>query len=316
MLASGTNQPNDWQEIDFALRQFNAQAKGALLGGDEVLWVGKRYYQRKDVHWLDFFYLSNSGYGAGVEFIELGDGKLSVAVTNNDTTLAVPNTTDKTTNVQSNNIDLRYAMDNGLELIGIFGASDPSEEQEKLFDTDGTGMFLTAEFSHDGINGGSNKIIAQYSDGSLAHAAYSNGNTSNKIDENISEIDIDNAYRLIDWGVANVSDNFEVGYSLIYAFADRKDGSDSSLISAVARPTYHWNDKTSTTLEIGYASEDDDGETTDLYKAIVAQEWTPNASIWARPAIRLYAGAFGGDAADLADVENEFRAGAQFEAWW
>ena len=37
------------EDAEFALRQFNVQAKG-LFGGNEVTWAGKRYYQRHDVH--------------------------------------------------------------------------------------------------------------------------------------------------------------------------------------------------------------------------------------------------------------------------
>ena len=45
------------------------------------IWAGKRFYQRKDIHILDLYYLNNSGYGAGIEGIDVGLGNLSFAVT-------------------------------------------------------------------------------------------------------------------------------------------------------------------------------------------------------------------------------------------
>ncbi|MEX0634289.1 carbohydrate porin [Serratia ureilytica] len=48
-----------------------------------TLWAGKRFYQRHDVHMIDFYYWDISGPGAGLENIDLGFGKLSAAVTRN-----------------------------------------------------------------------------------------------------------------------------------------------------------------------------------------------------------------------------------------
>ena len=45
------------------------------------IWAGKRFYQRKDIHILDFYYLNDSGTGAGVEGIPVGNlGQASFAV--------------------------------------------------------------------------------------------------------------------------------------------------------------------------------------------------------------------------------------------
>ena len=44
------------------------------------LWAGKRFYQRKDIHIMDYYYLNNSGYGVGVENIDVGLGSVSVAL--------------------------------------------------------------------------------------------------------------------------------------------------------------------------------------------------------------------------------------------
>ncbi len=48
-----------------------------------TLWAGKRFYQRHDVHMIDFYYWDISGPGAGLENVDLGFGKLSLAATRN-----------------------------------------------------------------------------------------------------------------------------------------------------------------------------------------------------------------------------------------
>ena len=46
-----------------------------------TIWAGKRFYQRHDVHMIDFYYWDISGPGAGLENIDVGFGKLSLAAT-------------------------------------------------------------------------------------------------------------------------------------------------------------------------------------------------------------------------------------------
>ena len=52
-----------------------------------TIWSGKRFYQRKDIHILDLYYLNDSGYGAGIEnvkFGNLGSGSFAVVKWAND----------------------------------------------------------------------------------------------------------------------------------------------------------------------------------------------------------------------------------------
>ena len=54
---------------------------GYTLPSGIQIWAGKRFYQRKDIHILDFYYLNDSGTGAGVEAIPVGNlGQVSLAV--------------------------------------------------------------------------------------------------------------------------------------------------------------------------------------------------------------------------------------------
>jgi maltoporin len=66
-----------------ALRQNWVEAKNLPFLNGGSAWVGKRYYQRHDVHINDFFYWDASGVGAGVEKFKLGGMTSSVAIFRN-----------------------------------------------------------------------------------------------------------------------------------------------------------------------------------------------------------------------------------------
>lgn len=67
-------------DFDFILRQAYLEAKNVFKNAPEVtFWSGVRFYDRYNTDPEDYFWLDTSGYGAGVENIDLGIGKLNVA---------------------------------------------------------------------------------------------------------------------------------------------------------------------------------------------------------------------------------------------
>ena len=81
MIASGADGANGWEDGDFNVAQFAVKAKGVLSFDEEAtLWAGKTYYQRKDIHITDFYFLNTSGTGGGIENISVGNQKLSLAI--------------------------------------------------------------------------------------------------------------------------------------------------------------------------------------------------------------------------------------------
>ena len=79
----GDGNEKDWN-TNLACRQAWASAKNLLGQGDDLLWIGKRYYKREDIHILDEYYYNVSGTGVGLENVVLGPGKISLAWTRND----------------------------------------------------------------------------------------------------------------------------------------------------------------------------------------------------------------------------------------
>src|SRR5437016_3121772 len=73
---------NQFNNNGFNLRQVWGEVSNVGSGPFRTarFWIGKRYYQRNDIHINDFFYWNNSGDGAGVEAIDLGFAKLDYAL--------------------------------------------------------------------------------------------------------------------------------------------------------------------------------------------------------------------------------------------
>lgn len=333
MLAMTANGSNDWEgtqddDAQFALRQFNVQAKGLLnFAPEATIWAGKRYYQRHDVHISDFYYWDVSGSGAGVEGIQAGDGQLSVAWTRNDNN-DLTDAGNKGGGTNVNTIDIRYANlplweDASLEVgldYAILNETDAASAAAKDADD---GVMLTAELTQ-GLDNGLNKTVLQFGTGGYSKelAMYGSGK-----DYGIAQDDA-TGFRIINWGVIELGSDWELGHQLVFGMgedfvlgADTVDKYKSS--SVAVRPMYKWDDYNKTIFEAGYGVDDVDGDKDTYGKFTVAQAWSAGSSFWARPEIRLYATYLTSDlesstakAFDGGRSDDTFQFGIQAEAWW
>ena len=296
------------------------------------IWAGKRFYQRKDIHILDLYYLNNSGYGAGIEGIDAGLGNLSFAVTKwaNDSSVkrikadAWPGAENDHTWIPTNrNVYKLDARWNGIP-VG-FGTIDAAVIYALPFisdhqrDIDGSsrstqansGALVTLEHNS-AVNTDSvnlmNKFVVQYGTNGFGYV----GQFKNHAGENYTpDIDIQGV-RLIDWGTLDVG-NFGLGYSLLWGHINvgkdhNANGNDAWTYdrsgweySVVLRPEYKWTEFTRTTLELGYSKMKATGwvaatgdDDPDAYKVTLAQQFTPGKGFWTRPAIRFYVSYLGG----------------------
>lgn len=355
MVAMTSNGSNDWEgtcndagygndglchdgeqgsDAKFALRQFNVQAKGVLgFAPEATLWAGKRFYQRHDIHISDFYYWNISGAGAGIEGIQAGPGKLSLAWVRNDRTSDFGEVRD----LNVNTLDVRYAgiplwQGGSLEVGADYAIANPTEEQKKdglNYKNAQDGLMLTTELTQD-VMGGFNKTVLQYgTEGySKTMAFYGDGSWYGAEAKDGAD-----GYRFINQGVIPMGNSWEMGHQLVYGVGNEMwDGHDKTeTLSAVVRPMYKWDDfhktifeggvfKDKTSYTNGTASDKDGG-----YKLTLAQAWSAGSSFWARPEIRVFASYLADTEADKNGSKNSFESGTskdtyqvgvQAEAWW
>ncbi|KNA48186.1 LamB porin [Vibrio cholerae MZO-2] len=313
MIAQGNNGANGWEDGDFNVAQFNVQAKGLLASDQEaVMWAGKRYYQRKDIHITDFYFLNTSGTGGGIENLSVGNQKLSVAlVQDGDNT----NSSGYIFDARLANIGL---WENAtLELAVAYNFATEKDGKTELADD---GVMGTA-ILHQGLSNGFNQTVFQY--GTAGYGAqvanfwgagtyYGRGNADNNDA---------NGFRLLNWGVINLGESWEMGHQLAYLSGSDigTAKADIDQYSVVVRPMYKWNDTMRTVFEAGYNSgENDKGEDFEYSKFTVAQAWAMGNSFWARPELRVY-GSYLTDHEGTtfgSKGDSDFVMGIQVEAWW
>ena len=284
------------------------------------IWAGKRFYQRKDIHIMDFYYLNNSGHGTGIENIDIGAGNLNFAV------IKWANSYDDDPN-------------SGEKFDGY-------NRNVYKVDARWSGVLLTLDHAStvgnaDGSFSLMNHLIFQWGTNGFGYVgAYKN----HAGDNYTPDVDIVGV-RLIDWGTMDFGSDIDLGYSLFWSHLDNGKNHESKggtwtytrsgwEYSIVVRPEYKWTEYTRTTLELGYSQMKTTGWVTDpkyddpnAYKFTLAQQFTPGKGFWSRPAIRFYTSYLGGKQfahgwntnyaeKNASHHNHQFTFGTQVEAWW
>lgn len=340
-VAYSISQQNDWESTSPAFREVNVQGKNlidALPGA--VIWAGKRFWQRHDVHMIDFYYWDISGPGAGIENIDLGFGKFSLTATRSSeaggaSTFTDRNAQDKRVydNIVANDVfDVRLAgieMNPGgvLELGLDYGHTNLPDNYFLAPGASRDGWMFTAEHTQSVLKG-FNKLTAQYA----TDAMTSNGKgipQGGSINNNGSML------RILDHGALSPGERWDLMYVVMYQNIDLDDNNGVSWWTVGIRPMFKWTPVMSTLLEAGYDSVKSQrtGDTNSQYKITLAQQWQAGVGIWARPALRFFVTwaswdeKWGYDDDGIARQDTsaktwsrgdsaEWSFGAQMEIWW
>ena len=291
-LAYAVSQRADFEAVSPALREVNIQGDNlfdALPGAK--LWAGKRFYQRHDVHMIDFYYWDISGPGAGLENITTDWGKISFAATRNSEAGGAQGYIDnehKVKEATTDTFDLRLAgislgKAGSLELGVDYGRASANDGYHLSPSASKQGWMVTAEQALE-TEQGYNKLVLQYATDAMT--SLRNGRGEGASAENNGHM-----VRVIDHGAYDLQGPWRLMYVGMMQDIRLDNGNGSRWFTAGIRPMYQWSPIMSTLFEAGYdrVKSQRTGEQNSQVKLTVAQQWQAGSSIWSRPAIRLYA---------------------------
>lgn len=342
-LAYSVSQQSDWESVSPGFREVYVQGRNlidALPGA--VIWAGKSFYQRHDVHMIDFYYWDISGPGAGIENIDLGFASLSAAVTRNSESGGsygwINNQRDEVATV-NDTFDIRLANlktnpDGVLEIGVDYGRANIQDGYSLDDGASKDGWMFTAEHTQS-ILKGYNKFVLQYATDALT-SLYNGRSEGSSVNNNGS------LFRVLDHGAIDINDKWGIMYVAMYQDTDLDSKNGTTWYTAGVRPMYKWTPIMSTQLEMGYdnVKSQRTGERNSQYKITLAQQWQAGNSVWSRPAIRVFVtyanwnekwgyadsddtGYTSGTAySDTVQKtfsrgnDDEFTFGAQMEVWW
>lgn len=353
-VAYSVAQQNDWEGTDPAFREANVQGKNLIewLPGSTI-WAGKRFYQRHDVHMIDFYYWDISGPGAGIENIDLGFGKLSLAATRSQeaggsTTFSSNHIYDQTKDTANDVFDVRLAgletnPDGVLELGVDYGRANTTDDYQLANGASKDGWMFTAEHTQSMLKG-YNKFVLQYGTDAMTTQGKGipQGSFNDVFDDNINNNG--KLWRVLDHGAITLADKWDLMYVGMYQNVDLDNNLGTEWWTVGVRPMYKWTPIMSTLLEVGYdnVKSQETGDHNSQYKITLAQQWQAGDSIWSRPAIRIFAtyakwdekwgyaknsngdptryaisdSTGNGQFSNSRGDDDEFSFGAQMEIWW
>ena len=293
-VAYSVAQQNDWEATSPAFREANVKGKNLIdaLPGSTI-WAGKRFYQRHDVHMIDFYYWDISGPGAGLEDVDLGFGKLSFAATRSSEaggsyTFSSDRIRDFATSTANDVFDVRLAgletNTNGVLELGVdYGRANARDDYRLEEGASKDGWMFTAEHTQSMLKG-YNKFVLQYATDALT-------SQGKGVPQGTSLNNNGDMYRILDHGAISLAERWDLMYVAMYQNIDLDNNRGTEWYTVGVRPMYKWTPIMSTFLELGYdnVKSQQANERNGQYKVTLAQQWQAGDSIWSRPALRLFA---------------------------
>ena len=323
LVEGNTTQSQTYASNDqFRLREAYIQVGNVLASNPSAqFWAGERYYRRLNIDINDFYILDTSGYGGGVENLNVKIGQMSVAylggaddslVTNNGTyakSVLDVRLYGVKTPVGQLGVWYDYSYSKGGTLAG--GTSVPSAG----------GWAVGIGHTRQEWLGGYNRISLQYGVGNAA-------NFSTGIDEPTVYLPNAHTFRFTDSAVIQPNSKFAIQPVFIYqsqANGNPADGTNT-WVSLGARPVWFFTDHISLAFEAGF---DHTSNGLGLYdgwlrKFTIAPQIGSGRKFFSRPVLRAFVtyanwseglkGFVGGPAFKNATAGWNF--GVQGETWW
>jgi maltoporin len=306
----------------FRLREAFVQAGNVLESQpDAKFWAGERYYRRQHVEIDDFYPLDMSGYGAGVEDLHVGIGKLALAYLSG----ARPDIVTQNGYLAKSNIDVRlYDMKGPAGLwSGWFNFATSKGGQTATGATIPTTSGYAFGLRHQRLewHGGFHSLFVQYGTGPA-----SNFNTS--IDNPTPFLNSQARFLVTEQLLFQPNDKFAI--MPIFIFQRTKDGIPQhgwdQWVSFGARPEVFFTKYISLAFEGGFDHTHSQSGQYDgwLHKFTIAPQIGAGRKFFSRPVLRAFLtyanwseglrGFVGG--VPYQDRTDGLTYGVQAETWW
>ena len=322
---------------------------------DANLWVGKHSLPYNEIQMLDWkTQKTPAGGGIGLEGLDIGAGKLDLALVRADVNVKQTKKVEVVENGQTetkevtkheevdlNELEFRYRdiplwQDATLAINGRYSAPNKSKIQDSVSVKNAwLGSFVLRQ---NNFFGGFNQLTLQTATNSVA-SQLANINTNNP--EFAANSDNDyigthtggKAYRLVSEGEAYLADNVIVAHALalttgtdVYSYDLNLAHTDFSSFKSAIRPAYIWDIYNQSGIEVGYFSQKnkvkgksyhEEGFKTTLFHSFKVGE----SILTSRPDIRFYISYIESLQNDISKFDfngkdNQISFGVQTEVWF
>lgn len=294
---------------------------------DATFWTGERYYRRQHVDIDDFYPLDLSGYGAGVEDLRLGPGKLYLAFLAG----ARPDITTGNGNYEKSNIDVRYGYVKGP--WGTYGAWFDYATSKGGMTANGTviptssGEAFGVKFQHLEWHGGYHLLFIQYGTGPASN--FSSPGSGTVVQNPTPFVNGQAQFLVTEQVLVQPNDKFAI--MPIFVYQRTKDGNPlhpwQQWVSFGARPEVFFSKHLSLAVEAGF--DHTHSRVAPLYdgwlrKVTIAPQIGAGRKFSSRPVLRAFLtygnwstglqGFVGG--IPFQNRTDGFTYGVQAETWW
>jgi maltoporin len=320
--ASYANFSNGIGNDQFRLREAFVQAGNIFDSQPQAkLWAGERYYRRQHIDIDDFYPLDTSGYGAGVEDLNLKFAKMALSYLG----AARPDITTENGNYAKSNVDFRLydvkgpggTLAFGFNFVNSTGGT--TQKGEVIPTSNGYGIGL--RYQRLEWHGGYHMFSFQYGTGAAA-------NFSTSIDDPTPYMNKSKRLLITEHLLLQPNDKFAI--MPIFVYQRSQDGNPQSnwdqWVSFGARPEYFFTKNLSLALEAGFDHTQSGAGQYDgwLRKITFAPQIGAGRKFFSRPVLRTFVtyanwsdglrGYVGG--VPFQNQTTGLTYGIQAETWW
>ena len=272
VMATIYSPTSDVGNNSWSLGQMMVEAKNVEFLNGGIAWIGKRYYDRPDIHMQDFKYLHGDGVGGGIQNINAGPGKFSYGIFRNDVDQRVSAT-------RHSFIYDGLAVNPGgsLKIDSTLIRGDHQSGSNAQIVQNGWSLSLV--HTQTKVLGGENTLALQYGSGS----GIKFGGTDTSAPSDIKRT------RVFDHMFWQVTPDFS-GSVVALVQRDKTDAGTTTWTSFGVRPVYALHENFKLQLEVGHDTikPASGGEKQQLTKVTFAPTLAMGKGFWSRPELRAF----------------------------